>query len=159
MTRLYARTVGGARVVDAVPSGHWSTTSLLSSMRLSGATTAMTLPGATDRAAFDVYVEQVLVPTLKADDIVMMGNLAAHKSLRAQALIEAAGAELWFLPPYSPDLNPIEKMWSKVKAYLRRVKARTETALNNAVAAALETVTPGDAAAWFAHCGYGRTQS
>lgn len=159
MTRLYARVIGGARVVDAIPNGHWSTTSLLSSMRLNATTAAMTLPGATDRAAFDAYVEHVLCPTLRPGDIVVMDNLAAHRSPKAQALIEAVGAELWFLPPYSPDLNPIEKMWSKVKAFLRRAKARTQAALDNAVAAALASITPDDAAAWFKHCGYGRTRS
>lgn len=159
MTRRYGRAVGGERLVDAVPSGRWSTTSLLSSIRLNGSTAAMILPGATDRAAFDLYVERVLVPTLRPNDIVVMDNLAVHKSPRARALIEEAGAEMWFLPPYSPDLNPIENMWSKVKAYLRCAKARTESALNKAVAVALENVTAKDAAGWFDHCGYGRTQT
>jgi transposase len=159
MTRLYGRTLDGGRLVDAVPHGHWSTTSLLSSFRLDGSTAAMTLPGATDRLAFDAYVEHVLVPSLRRGDIVVLDNLAPHKSPRAAEQIRQAGAELWFLPPYSPDLNPIEKMWSKVKAHLRRLKARTAQTLDRAVATALRTITPADAQGWFRHCGYRYTQA
>ena len=154
MTRLYGRTLDGGRLVDAVPQGHWSTTSMLSSFRFDGSTAAMTLPGATDRLAFDAYVEQVLVPSLRRGDIVVLDNLAPHKSPHAAEHIRQAGAELWFLPPYSPDLNPIEKMWSKVKAHLRRAKARTTQALDRAVAAALKSITATDAAGWFRLCGY-----
>lgn len=159
MTRLYGRTLGGGRLVDAVPHGHGSTTSLLSSFRLDGSTAAMTLDGATDRPAFDAYVEHVLAPTLRRGDIVVMDNLSPHKSPRAAEQIRHAGAELWFLPPYSPDLNPIEKMWSKAKAHLRRAKARTQQALDKAVAKALRTITPTDAQGWFHHCGYRYIQS
>jgi transposase len=155
MTRLYGRTLDGQRLVDATPHGHWSVTSMLSSFRLDGSTAAMNLEGATDRLAFEAYVEQVLLPTLRPGDIVVMDNLAPHKSPRAAELIHQAGAELWFLPPYSPDFNPIEKMWSKVKAFLRKIKARTEQALERAIAAALRTITPEDAAGWVRHCGYG----
>lgn len=158
MTRLYGRTFDGGRLIDRVPHGHWSTTSLLSSIRFDGSTAAMTLPGATDRPAFDAYVEQVLVPTLRRGDILVLDNLAPHKSPRAAERIRQAGAELWFLPPYSPDLNPIEMMWSKVKAHLRRVEARTVQALDRAVATALHAITPGDARGWFRHCGYRYTQ-
>lgn len=154
MTRLYGRTLDGGRLVDAVPHGHWSTTSMLSSFRLDGSTAAMTLPGATDRLAFDAYVEQILAPTLRHGDIVVLDNLAPHKSPRAAELIREVGAELWFLPPYSPDLNPIEKMWSKVKAHLRRAKARTTQTLDHAVAKALKAITADDAQGWFRHCGY-----
>jgi transposase len=159
MTRTYGRTLDGGRLVDSVPNGRWSTTSMLSSIRLDGSTAAMTLAGATDRAAFDIYIEQVLIPTLRSGDIVVMDNLAVHQSPRAEAMIRDVGAELWFLPPYSPDLNPIEKMWSKVKAHLCRAKARTERALHRAIAAALKNVTATDAEGWFKHCGYRHTQS
>jgi transposase len=97
------------------------------------------------------------LPTLKAGDIVVMDNLSAHKNQKVRDLIESAGAELWFLPPYSPDLNPIEKMWSKIKAILRALKARTEEALINAIATALEAVTTSDAKGWFESCGYTNT--
>lgn len=159
MTRRYGRTLDGRRLVDAVPHGHGSTTSMLSSFRLDGSTAAMTLPGATDRLAFDAYVEQVMAPTLRPGDIVVLDNLAPHKSPRAAERIRQAGAELWFLPPYSPDLNPIEKMWSKVKAHLRRTKARTIQALHRAAAAALKSVTASNAAGWFKLCGYRYNQS
>ena len=159
MTRLYGRTLGGSRLVDAVPHGQWCTTSLLSSVRLDGSTAAMILPGAVDGAAFDTYVENVMVPTLRPGDIVVMDNLAVHLSPRAADRIQQAGAVLWFLPPYSPDLNPIEKMFAKVKSYLRRAKARTATALEKAIAKALASITAADARAWFRHCGYRYTQS
>jgi transposase len=158
MTRLYGRTLGGQRLVDATPHGHWSITSILSSFRLDGSTAAMSLDGPTDRLAFETYVERVLLPTLGPGDIVVLDNLAPHRSPRAMILIQQAGAELWFLPPYSPDFNPIEKMWSKVKAHLRKTKARTQRALEQAIAAALRAITPQDAAGWFRLCGYGRTQ-
>jgi transposase len=118
----------------------------------------MNLDGPTDRLAFDAYVEHVLLPTLRPGDIVVMDNLAPHKSPWAAELIQQAGPELWFLPPYSPDFNPLEKMWSKVKAFLRKIKARTEQALERAIGAALRTTTLQDAAGWFRHCGYGHTQ-
>ncbi len=159
MTRLYGRQLNGDRLVDAVPNGHWSTTSMLSCLRLDGSTAAMSLDGATDRVAFETYVERVLVQTLRPGDIVVMDNLAPHKSPWAAALIRSAGAELRFLPPYSPDFNPIEKMWSKVKAHLRKAKARSRTALDRALGRALRSVTAEDAKGWFTSCGYGYTQS
>jgi transposase len=159
MTRRYGRIQGGQRLRDAAPHGHWSTTSLLSSIRLDGSTAAMSLEGATDRDAFESYVEHVLARTLRRGDIVVMDNLQPHKSTLAAELIASKGAELWFLPPYSPDLNPIELMWSKVKAYLRKAKARTQTALEGAVATALKSITAQDAKPWFHHCGYGRNHT
>ena len=158
MTRLYGRTLGGERLIDATPHGHWAITSILSSFRLDGSTAAMSLEGPTDRPAFETYVERVLLPTLQPGDIVVVDNLAPHRSPRATKLIQQVGAELWFLPPYSPDYNPIEKMWSKIKAYLRKAKARTKQALEAAIAAALHSITPQDALGWFRLCGYGRTQ-
>lgn len=154
MTRLYGRVIGGGRVVDSAPAGHWCTTTMLSSLRLDGSTAAMVIEGATDRDVFEVYVRQVLAPTLRPTDIVVLDNLAPHKSPDIVAVIEATGAEVWFLPPYSPDLNPIEKMWSKVKQLLRSAKARTEQALLDAIAAALNAILPTDAQGWFRSCGY-----
>jgi transposase len=157
MTRLYGRCFDGGRLVDATPHGHLCTTTLLSAVRLGGPLAAVTIEGATDAEVFATYVQQVLVPELRPGDIVVMDNLAPHKMPRALAAVEAAGAEVWFLPPYSPDLNPIEKMWSKIKAYLRKVKARTEHALNAAISAAFATVTESDIINWFASCGYSQS--
>lgn len=159
MTRRYGRTLDGGRLVDAAPHGHWSVTSILSSVRLDGSTAAMSLPGATDRPAFEAYVERVLLPTLRPGDIVVLDNLKPHQSPRVAEWVRQAGAELWFLPPYSPDFNPIEKMWSKVKAYLRKIKARTQSALEAAISRALRKISAQDAAGWFKHCGYRHTQS
>jgi len=154
MTRLYGRIIGGARVVDSAPGGHWCTTTMLSALRLDGSTAAMVIEGATDREVFEAYVQHVLIPNLRDGDIVVLDNLAPHKTPGIAVAIEAAGAEVWFLPPYSPDLNPIEKMWSKVKQFLRSAKARTEEALLNAIAAALQSVCSSDAQGWFGSCGY-----
>jgi transposase len=118
----------------------------------------MAVDGATDKDVFVQYVRHVLVPSLRPGDIVVLDNLGAHKDNGASVLIEAAGAELRFLPPYSPDLNPIEKMWSKVKAFLRRVKARTQEELYAAIGSALQAVTSQDAEGWFRSCGYTATQ-
>lgn len=118
----------------------------------------MAVDGATDTDVFVHYVRHVLVPSLHPGDIVVLDNLGAHKDSEALALIDAAGAELRFLPPYSPDLNPIEKMWSKVKAFLRGAKARTQEELYKAIGAALEMVTAQDAEGWFQSCGYTATQ-
>ena len=154
MTRLYGRSLGGDRVVDSTPGGHWCTTTMLSTLRLDGSTAAMVVEGATDRDVFEVYVLHVLIPSLREGDVVVLDNLAPHKTPGIVAAIEAAGAEVWFLPPYSPDLNPIEKMWSKVKEFLRAAKARTEQTLLKAIGAALETVCLSDAQGWFGSCGY-----
>ena len=155
MTRLYARAFGGQRAVDKVPHGHWSTTTMISALRFDGSTADMVLDGATDGdAPFLAYSQTILAPTLKPGDIVVLDNLRAHKISGVIATIEATGAEVWFLPPYSPDLNPIEKMWSKIKAYLRKAKARTKEELWQTIGAALTTVTASDALGWFESCGY-----
>jgi transposase len=154
MTRRYGRTFDGERLVDATPHGHWSTTTMISAVRLTGQVAAMVIEGATDAAVFQAYVEQVLRPSLRSGDIVILDNLSSHKTAGVLAALDASGAEVWFLPPYSPDLNPIEKMWSKIKAYLRKVEARTKEALLEAIAAALETITASDALGWFMSCGY-----
>jgi transposase len=127
---------------------------MISSIRRDGSTAAMTVEGATNSKVFRAYVEHILIPTLRPGDIVVLDNLSPHKDKEALALIEQAGAEVRFLPPYSPDFNPIEKMWSKVKALLRSAKARTDEALLSAIGAALARVTAQDAEGWFASCGY-----
>jgi len=157
MTRLYGRAMAGHRAIDDTPSGHWCTTTMISSVRLDGSTACMVVDAATTKDIFEAYIEQILLPTLKAGDIVVLDNLSAHKSQQAHALIESVGAELWYLPAYSPDLNPIEKMWSKIKSILRTLKARTHEALIYAIAKALEMVTANDAKGWFESCGYMNT--
>jgi transposase len=127
---------------------------MLCSMRVDGSTACMAVEGATDTEVFRAYVERVLCPTVRAGDLVVMDNLSPHKSKPTLSLLAQAGAQVRFLPAYSPDLNPIENMWSKVKTHLRSAEARTEPALIGAIASALKTVTSQDAANWFAHCGY-----
>ena len=127
---------------------------MISSIRLDGSTACMAIDGPTDAEVFREYVGRVLLPRLRSGDIVVLDNLSAHRDREAIELIESAGADVWFLPPYSPDLNPIEKMWSKVKEFLRAAKARTQEALLDAIAAALNLITAQDAQGWFASCGY-----
>ncbi len=127
---------------------------MLCAMRLDGSTACMAIDGATDTEVFRAYVERVLCPTLRAGDMVVMDNLSPHKSQATLSLVKQAGAEVIFLPAYSPDLNPIENMWSKVKTHLRSAEARTEPELIQAIGAALKTITRQDATNWFAHCGY-----
>ena len=127
---------------------------MIGSLRLDGSVACMTIEGATDAEVFRAYVRSVLCPTLRPGDVVVMDNLSPHKSELTLSLITQAGARILFLPAYSPDLNPIEKMWSKVKACLRSAEARTQPALIQAIAAALANVTPQDAMNWFASCGY-----
>ena len=154
MTRLRGRALKGQRAHGQRPQGHWHTTTMIGSIRLDGTTACMALEGATDTESFRAYVQAVLVPTLRAGDIVMMDNLSPHKSDPTLALITQAGAHVHFLPAYSPDLNPIEMMWSKVKNFLRGAQARTHGDLITAIGQALAKVTPQDAMNWFAHCGY-----
>lgn len=154
MTPRYGRAPRGQRVVGRAPRNHGPNTTLVAAMSQAGITAAMTLEGAADRDAFDVFVERVLVPTLHAGEVVIWDNLSVHKSAVAQRLIEAAGCQIRFLPPYSPDFAPIELAFSKLKTFLRRVGARDRAALDDAIAAALRTITAADARGWFAHCGY-----
>jgi transposase len=127
---------------------------MISSVRLDGSSACMTIEGATNVEVFHAYVREVLVPSLQSGDIVIMDNLSAHKNEHTLKLLEQAGAQVRFLPAYSPDLNPIELMWGKVKALLRKAQARSHPELLNAIASALAAVTPEDARNWFAHCGY-----
>lgn len=151
MTRLYARAKKGERALDYAPHGHWSTTTLVAALTAQGPVAPMVLDGPMDRVSFEAYVEQALIPALAPGSIVVMDNLSAHKSPTIAQMLHAAGAELWYLPPYSPDLNPIELMWSKVKAALRSAKARTQEALLDAIAKALEDVTPEQSHNFFCH--------
>ena len=154
MTPRYGRALRGERVVGSVPRNHGPNTTLLAALSLDGITAAMTLEGAADRAAFEVFVAQVLVPTLIPGQFVIWDNLSVHKSAEAAQLIAARGCRVLFLPPYSPDFAPIEQAFSKLKIALRRTGARTREALEQAITAGLATITAADAQAWFAHCGY-----
>ena len=154
MTRLRGRAPRGRRLHAAAPCGRWQNTTMISSIRLDGTTACMHLPGAADTAAFVTYIGEVLCPTLKRGDIVVMDNLSVHKSPEVAALVQAVGAEVRFLPAYSPDLNPIEKMWSKIKALLRSAEARTPEQLDEAISLAFSKITPNDAAGYFTSCGY-----
>ena len=159
MTRLRGRAKGGQRCIDETPSGHWSTMTMISSIRLDGTTACMAIEGATSGEVFETYAcDTILCPTLKPGDIVIMDNLSAHKRQATIDVIESTGARVRFLPPYSTDLNPIEKMWSKVKEFLRSAKARTKELLYDAIAAALKTVTSEDTKGWFTSCGYENSQ-
>jgi transposase len=154
MTRLRGRCKGGERLHDSTPHGHWETTTMIAALRRRGATAPMVIEGATDAAVFGAYVKHVLVPVLGPDDIVVMDNLSSHKGPEIERVIRAVGADVWFLPPYSPDLNPIEKMWSKVKEVLRALRARCTEELYEAVRQALSLVTADDARGWFESCEY-----
>ncbi len=154
MTRLYGRSAKGSRCHASAPCGRWESTTMISSVRVDGTTACMAVSGATNTEVFRAYVSEVLAPTLREGDIVVMDNLGAHKNKETLAIVHACGADALFLPPYSPDLNPIELMWSKIKALLRRFEARDTDELIDAIGRALDEVTPSDARNWFAHCGY-----
>lgn len=153
-TRRFGRARPGQRVIEGTPDDSGPHYTLVAALGLQGVQAPWMLEGAMDGLAFEVYVGQVLVPTLRPGDMVFMDNLSFHKAPGIRQLIEAAGARLEFLPPYSPDLNPIELCWSKIKTALRASKARTFEALLDALDEAFGTVTQQDAHAWFAHCGY-----
>jgi len=155
LTRAFGRAAPGERVGDAVPQQPGGVAwTLLGALSVNGLSAPWLLAGPVDGAAFEVYVRHVLAPALKPGDIVLMDNLPAHKVAAVESAITAQHAQVHFLPPYSPDLNPIERCWSKIKAALRAAKARTFDALWEALKAALQTITEADALAWFTHCGY-----
>jgi transposase len=154
MTRQYGRAPRGERVVGAVPQNYGANVTMLAALSLQGVGAVMTVDGATDAAVFHAYVEHVLCPTLVPGDVVIMDNLRAHKVAGIRERIEACGARLIYLPPYSPDLSPIEPCWSKLKALLRPAQARTREALDAAIQQVLAAVTASDARGWFRHCGY-----
>ncbi len=156
MTRPRARAPKGQRAYGKVPRNRGPNTTLIASMTLEEAMgVSMAFEGATDKEIFEAYVEHFLAPTLQRGQIVVMDRLGAHRTKRVRRLIEERGAKLWFLPSYSPDFNPIEEAFSKVKALLKKAAARTHEALLEAIAEALSVVTPEDVQGWFAHCDYG----
>jgi transposase len=157
MTRTWGRAPRGQRITEATPGGHWKILTTLAALSLRGIEATMTIESATDGDVFSSYVEQVLCPSLTPGDVVVMDNLSAHKVTGIQELVQERGARLLYLPPYSPELNPIEKAWSKFKQFLRRAKARSKEALDQAVTEAFKTITADNARAWFRHCGYGGT--
>jgi transposase len=154
LTRLYGRAAPGERVVEATPGTSGPHYTLVAALGMTGVQAPWVFEGAMTTVAFDTYIDQVLAPTLRRGEVLLMDNLAAHKSGHAQATLEARRVRLIFLPPYSPDLNPIEKCWAKVKQALRAAKARTWEALLEALREALLSVSRSDVLAWFAHCGY-----
>jgi transposase len=154
LTRLFGRATPGERVVEGTPDTSGPHATMIASLGWDGVQAPWMLEGAMTGAAFATYVEHILAPTLRPGEIVLMDNLSAHKGVIVPALIEARGARLEYLPPYSPDWNPMEECWSKVKTALRTAKARTFDELLDALGDALRAVSPDDAAAWFAHCGY-----
>jgi transposase len=154
LTRLYARSIGGERTSEAVPRNYGASTSMISTVGCSGVEATMLIEGSVDTLVFNAYCEQVLRPSLRAGDVIVLDNLGAHRASRIEEIADGCGARVIWLPPYSPDFSPIELMWSKVKAYLKKVKARTQTELERAIAAALSTVTISDCLNWFRHCGY-----
>lgn len=158
LTRLWGRAPRGQRIAETTPQGHWKVLTVLGAMGLGGVRAAMTIESATDGEVFLAYLEQVLAPKLRVGDVVVMDNLSPHKIKRVREVIEAVGAQLLYLPPYSPDLNPIEKAWAKLKQLLRAAKARTSELLEQAVAEALRAISADNAAAWFRYCGYGIQQ-
>ncbi len=154
MARRHGRAPRGERLRMSVPHGHWKTTTFIGGLRLSGMTAPMVLDGPMTGAWFLAYVQQVLVPTLQPGDIVILDNLPAHKGAAAREAVEAAGARLLFLPPYSPDFNPIENAFSKLKALLRRAAARTVDDLWCAIATIIDTYTPQECSNYFTAAGY-----
>lgn len=154
LTRLYARSPKGQRAYGSVPRNHGTNTTLIGALTAKGLPVAMTLDGAVDTAAFQVFCEHVLCPSLRPGQTVLLDNLAVHKGQRVRDLIEAAGCSLLFLPAYSPDFAPIEQAFAKIKGILRSIGPRTKEALEQAIAQALDAVTPEDAHGFFRHCGF-----
>jgi transposase len=154
LTRLYGRAPRGQRAQGSTPINYGQNVTLIGALGSDGLDALLMIEGATDGAVFRAYTERVLCPTLETGDIVVMDNLGAHKVSGIREAIEARGASLIYLPPYSPGLSPIEQCWSKIKTALRGIGARTRRRLERAIKRALETITESDALAWFAHCGY-----
>jgi transposase len=154
LTRLYAYAPRNERAYGAVPTNYGTATTLIAALSLDGLDVAMTRPGALTTRACEVFVDRVLAPILRRGDVVLWDNLSAHKAETVRAKIAATGAEVVFLPPYSPDLNPIELAFSTIKEILRSIGARTQEALDAAIAQAIDAITTEDAHAYFRHCGY-----
>jgi len=154
MTRLRGRSPVGRRLVEKVPHGHWKTTTLIAALGISGIRCSTVVDGAVNGDVFEAFVKQVLTPELRSGDLVVMDNLSSHKGAKTRELIEATGASVLFLPPYSPDLNPIELIFAKIKHLLRSLASRTREALWEKMQSVLDQITPSDAANCFRHCGY-----
>lgn len=157
MARTHGRAPRGERLRMAVPHGHWKTTTFVAGLTTRGLVAPWVLDGPINREAFEAYVAQVLVPELQPGDIVIMDNLSSHKGPKVRALIEAAGASLLYLPPYSPDLNPIEMAFAKLKALLRRAAERTVPGVWNAIGQLLDSFTPAECRNYFRAAGYPAT--
>jgi transposase len=155
MARRYGRSPCGARLVGVVPQGHWQTTTFIAGLKQSGIVAPLVLDGPMTGAAFRAYVEQFLAPALEPGDVVVLDNLAAHKVDGVRQAIAAAGASILYLPPYSPDLNPIEQLFAKLKALLRKAAARTRDELWATIGRLLDVCPPADCANYLNHCGYG----
>lgn len=154
MTRLRGRSPVGRRLVEKVPHGHWKTTTLIAALGISGIRCSTVVDGAVNGDVFEAFVKQVLASELRPGDLVVMDNLSSHKRTRTRELIEATGASVLFLPPYSPDLNPIEMIFAKVKHLLRSLASRTREALWEKMQCVLDQITASDAINCFRHCGY-----
>ena len=154
MSRYWGWAAMGEKIPEAIPAGHWRSFTLLGAMTGSGLLATMTIEDSTDTDVFLAFLEQILCPQLQPGQIVVMDNLSAHKAPAVREKIEATGASLLYLPPYSPDLNPIEKCWAKIKLLLRGLKARTVEALDPAITQAIASIASQDAWEWMNHCGY-----
>jgi transposase len=157
MARRYGRSPSGERLVAAVPHGHWRTTTFIAGLRQSGILAPLVLDGPMTGIAFRAYVEQSLAPALEPGDVVVLDNLAAHKVDGVRRALAAVGASVLYLPPYSPDLNPIEQLFAKLKALLRKAAARTKDELWSIIGHLLDTYPPAECANYLNHCGYGST--
>jgi len=154
LLRRYGRSLRGTRLVDHAPCGHWQTQTILAALRVDGLTAPAVFDGPIDNPSFLAYVEQVLVPTLRTDDIVVLDNLAIHKHPAVRDAIERAGGAVWFLPPYSPDFNPIELAFAKLKAFFRAARPRSFDQVCELFATALGLFTPAECARYVGHAGY-----
>ena len=154
MTRRYAYSLGGSRAVDSTPLSKPKNTTILSSIQLDGTLHYTTFSGGTTVEHFKHYLKDILLPHLNCDSVLVMDNMKSHHAKAVKDLLDSSGVRYIYLPPYSPDLNPIEKLWSKVKALLRKFKARSLDALPNAIQHAFQNVSPSDCSGWFRSCGY-----
>jgi transposase len=154
MTRIRGRAPVGERLIAKIPHGHWKTTTLIAALDHKGMRCASTVDGPINRDAFESFVERVLIPSLSVGDVVVMDNLSSHKGPRVAELVESVGARVLYLPPYSPDLSPIENAFSKVKGLIRSAAHRTREALWSDMQRMLDQITPQDSRGFFKHCGY-----
>ena len=154
MTRLWGRAEKGKRVTEAVPRNYQANTSVISTLGLSGVEALMTIKGSVDTLVFNAYLGEVLRPTLRDGEIIVLDNLGAHRASRIEEIAGKCGAQVLWLSPYSPDFSPIEMMWSKIKTAMRSAKARTYEELERAFKASLSLITESDCLSWFSHCGY-----